>query len=501
MSKTEYPGITWHLDCEPRVVQLEALARSYTGKAWRDNKDDPMPSKPLFNLKPHAPGFGFFMMMRLGKSYTTLNEFLMYHYQWDIDRMLILSPNRYKWAWAGDIEAMGMPELGFSPFVFESGTKGRKAFAEYSKHRRGVVIINYEALRSDTTFKLVSEWAAGAYIAGDESIIIKNPQSVITKAALNLSKKAPVVRALTGKPVVQSPADLWAQLRFAKQLNGKNFFAFRAKYVVMGGFKMKVPLGAKNEDQLNAALQKVSFVAHRREWGTWHEPDFMSVSVEMTGEQAKHYASMNSEFVMWLNDSGDSVTAEQVATKSLKLRQISSGFVYDEFGSPHALVKPSKNPKLKLLREMMTTEIEGKLVVLGVHKPVIKMLIDELREFNPAVIGGPDKTDVEAEKHRFNNDPECRIIVCQSQVTKYGHSLHANGECNTIAVFESDYNYDTRAQVLERTYHPDNTSGVTVIDFFASPVEKAVIQALQRKESISDAVLKHRASTNATEAA
>ena len=57
--KTEIEGVDWLLDCEPRPAQLEAIARSYTGKAYRVEKNAPL-GPPIGTLQ-HAgkPAKGF----------------------------------------------------------------------------------------------------------------------------------------------------------------------------------------------------------------------------------------------------------------------------------------------------------------------------------------------------------------------------------------------------------------------------------------------------------
>jgi len=108
--KTEYPGVDWLLDCEPRIVQLEATARSYTGVAYRSHKNDCMPKngKRLKHAGSPADGWGQLLEMRLGKSPLLLNEFQLFRRDYGLRRLVIFSPNQYKTSWKLEAQKFGV---------------------------------------------------------------------------------------------------------------------------------------------------------------------------------------------------------------------------------------------------------------------------------------------------------------------------------------------------------------------------------------------------------
>ena len=77
--------IPWHLTSKPWPVQVEALKRSYG-----------------------QPGYSFYMEMRLGKSSTALNEFLMLHSKGVVNRLLIFAPNKFKAGWLQEAKKFGV---------------------------------------------------------------------------------------------------------------------------------------------------------------------------------------------------------------------------------------------------------------------------------------------------------------------------------------------------------------------------------------------------------
>ncbi len=212
----------------------------------------------------------------------------------------------------------------------------------------------------------------------------------------------------------------------------------------------------------------------------------------MTDVQKQHYRTMEEDFIVWL-DSGDAVTAEQVITKRMKMQQISSGFIYDEHKQPQWLLDPKRVPKLVDLKDDLSNQITDKVIIIAYYRATIDMLLEQLREFNPAVIRGGQQHDTDAEKERFNGDPSCRIIIGQEVAIKYGHTLMGTLEdpCQTIAYFENSYSLDDRAQTMERPQGEGQTQGITVLDYHSGGVEADIIAALQRKESIADAIMNY----------
>lgn len=495
--KTDIPGVEWLLDCDPRPAQLEALARSYTGKCWRNNKDQPIPSFP-FDLLPHvggpASGWGHFMEMRVGKTPTLLNEFMLLRRDHGFKRLLVLSPNRYKSTWGKEVVKFG---VDVEPLVFESH-KRKQAEKWLDQNEEWVLIVNYEALTSQKTVDLLTDYVdRKTLMAADESVMIKNRNSGFFKKAHDISKEAGMTRPMTGLPTPQGVSDLYSQLRFARKLEGKNFYQFRNSYALMGGFMGKKEIGIKNEERLHALLHVSSFHGKRSEWATSLDSDYELVELEMTDRQKKAYNEMEQEFVAWL-DSGDMVSADQVITKYIKLQQISSGFIYDENRQVHTLVPLEKTEKFQDLKDRIENRIIGKVIVIGHFLPTLDALYEALEPYGVATIRGNKKMhelglDAEEEKKRFNEDPKCRVMLGQSKAIKYGHTLMGTPEhpCITTIYFENSYSLDDRAQSEQRNQGEGQTAPINIVDYASTPMEERVLDALIHKKDIAVAIMEY----------
>lgn len=485
----------WLLDCKPREVQIEALRRSYQGRVKRLSANaDPVNFKLPHYGRP-VSGWGHFMEMRLGKTATALNEFMLYKRDFGVSRMLVVCPNAFKRGWTTEASTFG---LDVPSHVLESNNRA-EAEKFIVKNPEGMLVVNYEALVQHTTCDLLYEWIKGnpCYITADESVKIKNPRSVTFTNLVTLTKNAAVTRALTGLPSPQSVADLWSQLRFARKLEGVNYYAFRAKFAKMGGYMMKKVVGIKNEDELQKLINNSSFVASRKDWGEFIESDYDIIDIGMSKKQAAYYKSMEKDFVVWL-DNGGVVQADQALSKYMKLQQISSGFVLDDFAKPVELEPFEGTLKFKHLKDALSEYINGKTIVVAKYRHTVDMLTKHLSEFHPAVIRGQDDMkdaglEVESEKRRFNNDPSCRVLIGQVSAIKYGHTLTGNDAdpCSTVVFYENSYSLDDRAQAEQRPQSFAQRHGTLVIDYASTSIERAIIKALQSKKKVSDVILGH----------
>lgn len=486
--------IDWLLDCDPRPAQIEALRRSYRGYLCQTTKHDAVSPASLPHAGRPAMGWGHFMEMRVGKTPTALNEFLLFKRDYGINKALVLAPNKYKSTWVTEAQRFG---VDVPLWVFESSD--RKGFAQWMKaNPEGLVAVNYEALTYDDNNKLLAEWVdSRTYMVADESVTIKNPNSGFFKNALKLSKPAAVTRPMTGLPTPQAPYDFWAQLRFARKLDGFNFHAFKHTFTQMGGFKNKKVLGLKNEERLHELLRDCCFKARRVDWGTKIESDYETVPLDMAPVQKKAYKEMEDDFIVWLNNS-KSVSVDQVITKRMKMQQIASGFILDEHGAVHQFLPFEKTPKLVDLLDRLRNQVPSKTLVIAHYSATILALYEALAEFSPAIICGDRHmkrlgVNAEDEKARFNGSSDCRVAVCQSQAVKYGHTLMGtlDDPCLSIAFFENNYSLDNRAQTEERPQGEGQQAAIHIWDYFSSSVERDIVNALQGKYSVAETVMGH----------
>ena len=438
-------------------------------------------------------GVGYFMEMGLGKTLTVLEEFRRESTARNVTRLVVVAPNSFKPGWIEEIDKHGFE---FVSHVYVSGSKRNDAWLSIVKYNAPpILVINYEAVRMPDVLLKVMAWMRikPTYLALDESIQIKTHDAQQTKAALKLADEARIIRCLSGLPQTQGPHDLYPQLRSLGLFQGVKFWSFRNTFCQMGGWENKQVIGVKDAEALARIMAPVIFQARKAEWlPALPRKDFTIRSYEMSGEQAAQYKQMEEEFLLELQD--DEVVAVNIAvSKYEKLSQIQCGFILDEEGNPRVLVEPENNPRLAVLIDLLS-QIEGKVIVIYRHRYSFEILSSALKGHFPAHIKGQMKPEETTEqKRRFNEDPDCRLMLGQADAIKYGHTLlggeAAADHCSTMIFFESSYSLDTRTQDEDRIHRRGQRGeNVLYIDLSGSDIDRRVVRALAKKENLYTAV-------------
>jgi len=439
-------------------------------------------------------GFAYWMEMGLGKTYTALTEFVQLVAEGKATRLVVVCPNSFKTGWRDEIVKQG---VNVDPWIYSSGADNdRFLIKRYDKPP--VVIVNYEAIRRAGTQEFIRKFVARrkCMVVFDESIQLKTNNSLQTKAAIMLAREFKYARILSGKPMTQGPHDLWGQMRALGKLNGMNYYSFRNLFCKMGGYMAKKVVGAQNEKLLAEMIDPHVFRATKARWTDLPPKIPIIREFSMAPGQVSRYRSMEEEFVAWLKN-GDEVTVEAAITKYIKLAQIKFGFIIDEDGKTHELVERANNPHVNTVKEIIETEVTGKTVVVYHHRYAGEVLLGELAEYSPAFIkGGMTPEEITYHRDRFNRDNVCRVICIQTTAGRYGHTLIGGDEpenhCSTMIFAENTWSLDTRSQLEDRIHRiGQKGDSCLYLDLVCSPLDRKIVHALQEKQNIFDAVMKH----------
>ena len=354
-----------------------------------------------------------------------------------IKRVLIICPNSIKKVWQNEL-IIDAPDLAWLSTVIE-GTKSQKQ--EKWDSLNFFYIINYEGARADK--EALYKWQElnkddGWMLICDESHKIKNPEAKQTKAIMGLNPTCSVL--MTGTPVANRPEDAFCMTDFVcPGLLGANLRSFYDQFATKGGYKGKAITGYHKLNEIVSRLDPISM--RRKRADVMFDVTLKQVrSGVMVGDQLKAYNDMRD--LLWAEiqtEAGEwtSQKAQNGLVKILRLQQITSGYLpktkeedilTDLFGKTLPESQKSKthqgkddvvwfdnNWKLKELDEFVEEYLEsiGKLVIWSRYIPPLEMLHDRYKEHGTALIKGGMKSDtIFDEMNRFNEDPECRIMVC-----------------------------------------------------------------------------------------
>lgn len=183
--------------------------------------------------------------------------------------------------------------------------------------------------------KRLRRWAPEMMIV-DESHQIKNHQSRQSKGVRYVSRHARYRLALTGTPIDDGIEQAWAQFDFVDPSLFGSWAAFKARYLVYGGYggyeiveRVRVPEFRRKIETLSFRVQ-LDDVAPQRAVQT-----HTIVHVPLT-DSAEAYAQMEKEFRVNLFGPKE-IVAPRVITQALKMHQITAGFITDEFAQVHRI--------------------------------------------------------------------------------------------------------------------------------------------------------------------
>lgn len=459
-------AIKWPLKSKPFGVQAYAL--------WRAGA----PGSPV----AHKPGFCFYMEQGLGKTKTTLAEFQALYELGIYKTLIVVTVNSMKATWR---QEMLDEEYPFDIHVWPS----YKSLPQKTDGQ--VIIINYEALFRRGGDMLIP-WArkSKTLLVFDESTGLMNPDSQQSKAGLTLATMATGVRMLAGKPNPNGPHNMWAQLKAVGAPVGV-FHAFRNQFCVMGGFQGRVIVGQKNVDKLSTLLLPRAFFADKTTWApSLPEKKNATLICEMTEKQRAAYKTMAKD--LYAEVEGKVIEIDRTLHRSMKLQQLTSGWIYDEDRNAHKLDPKGKIPKIEMVKDFIANS-SGKTLIFAHFDQTLRLLMEAFPNA-PFALSKARMTEAELERNkaRFNSDEDREPFIASSSVLKFGHTMVGTpvNPCQNVLFVENTYSLLTRTQAEDRSHRWGASCDiVTYYDIVCSPVDKVMIDALRRRKDLSEALL------------
>lgn len=246
---------------------------------------------------------------------------------------------------------------------------------------------------------------------------------------------------LTGTPIEKQPMDLYAQFRFlAPHVFGTNWEEFENEFVDLPDMKdMQAPRGSQawqklilrkrimrskalfNKRKMSKFMRLIKPYAYRMTKADVgiKEPVVHKVTVPMLGRQARYYEAMKKRSIVRLDDGSRSM-AELKITQIMKLRQIASGFIYDDNEKCHHV----GTAKLRRLLKMID-KASKPVVVFTAFRPDLDVIVDELRVRGLNVIEVHGKVNKKKRPdiwRRFQR-ADYDVIVCQIKTGGVGVDL------------------------------------------------------------------------------
>ena len=445
-------------------------------KIWKETKDETY--------------WAYLMEQGTGKSKLAIDVAAHLFIHGDIDCVVVVAPNNVHANWIRNEFPAHCP----CRWTGSTYYAGDGLVAAEDKQTGGLLVyaFNVEGFVSKLARELITKILRShrCLLIVDESSRIKNFKALRTKFVLGLRDLAAYRRILSGTPITQGAEDLWSQFEFLSPsiLRCRTYYAFRARYCRMGGFKNKKIVGYYNMDELQDRIGKHSTRVLKSECLDLPAKVYQTLPFRLSPATQKLYTAVRKEALADLmqmlgGEKAMNNIAEMAMVRILRLQQITSGLSPDS--DMHPL--PGDNSRLDAL-EGILEDLPGKAIIFARFKSDVENVCNVLPKGSFVTLTGATKTQDRIEAVRlFQEDPAIKYFVGNPAAAGIGITLTA---AETVIYYSQDTNLEYRLQSEDRAHRIGQTKTVTYIDIVAEgTVDEKNLKALRAKKTLAQMIL------------
>lgn len=404
----------------------------------------------------------------------------------EIKDVLIVAPHSVIPVWKQEIHKFAGFPIGLVDLTHKRNEERFEVFDKLADfgaknpHCLRVGLINYES--TWRFYHGLLQWNPDMIIC-DESQKIKHYKAKQSKAMHLLGDRAKYKLILTGTPVTQSPLDFWSQYRFLnKNIFGENFFKFRGRYAVMGGWMGKQVIGYRHLEDLAEKAHSIAYRVTKAEALDLPEWVDQELYVELEGDARRRYSELKKNFETLLA-SGESVTVPIVLTQLLRLQQITGGFVKNDLGEIEQISKAKLNECIDILDDLPR---DKKVVIFCRFLPEIRAIMKAATNRSSLLLTG-DTVDRGFLIKQFQESKDFTLLIAQIQTGGLGVTLTA---ADTVIFYSTTFGYADYEQARARVHRIGQTQHVTYIHLLAeNTIDEDILAALREKRDVAEYVV------------
>lgn len=451
----------------------------------------------------HAWGkstYAFYMDMGTGKTKTSLDLFCGYYLDAKVERVLVVTKFSTRKNWEREVGIHCPVETDV--LVLDTGKP--KAFDEWNAKIDGrlkFLIVGTESLAAGNAIHLAQKFVDTSLRVGmivDEAHMIKNHGAVRSKNCVTLGKSANYKVIMTGTPVANGPMDVFMQFEFLDPniIGIGDFYSFRNRYAIMGGYEDKQIVGYQNLEELIELISPFVYQVRKSEVLTELPPKVYEVrEVQLTDEQKRLYRDIAKRDQTVSGDQG--ITVKTVLERMLRLQEIAGGVITFERNPDlfnpekyeHCRI-PGKNPKVEELLAI-TEENEVSTIVWCRFLEEIRMVAAALREKygDDSVVeihGGVSEMQRDYNVQNLFQTGRARFLVGNAATGGVGLNMT---KAELVVYYSNSFSFTDREQSEDRAHRIGQTKSVTYIDIIAEgTVDGLIVDALKSKKDVSEFV-------------
>ena len=439
-------------------------------------------------------GFGLLFEMGCGKTLTAIAIAGTGYQMGKVERLLIVAPTSVVAVWPKELQEYAKFKYTCKTLLGEKKQRLKQIddLIKFPFKALKVAVINYESTWRPEILEKLKEFDADMVIA-DESQRIKTYDAAQSKAMHELGDQARYKLILSGTPVQTAAIDIWSQYRFLdKSVFGDNFFKFRGRYAIMGGYGNKKIVGYKDLEGLIKKEHSIAFRVTKDEALDLPEQTFETRKIQFSQKEKNLYERIKKDSYAEL-DGGGHITATTVLTRLLRLQQLAGGFLVQDDAQKPQLVSKAKLDALADIIEDYVIGSGKKLVIFARFIAEVKAIMELAGKVLPkelkqvAIYGDIKKEDRGGIVKQFQEDPKTVLFIGQIDTAGTGITLTA---ADTCVYYSKNFNYATYSQSLSRIHRIGQRNCCTYIDLeIEGTIDELISKALSRKEDMAKTVV------------
>jgi SNF2 family DNA or RNA helicase len=410
----------------------------------------------------------------LGKTLVALVAFDRLKRTGEVARLLVICPNSLKLNWADEIKKF-VPHL--TCFVLQAIGRSRRRLLQEAKE--DIVVVNYEAARSEITSLRAMVARHACALVLDESHFVKNIKSLNALVAGNLVSYTKYRWLLSGTPITNKPIDIYSQIGLVTSRNPLGTPEL---------FEARFGSSQDTRDKTLSELLK-PYLIRKTKAECLNLPDkvFNDVAVELPDWQREMYDAFRDNFIHEVERMNEQEFAKYHATALTRLLRLSQIASNPSLVNPDETRLPAKFESIDALLDSTLLKDE-KVIIWSNYVKTIKSLAARYSSRGVEAIYGETETSRRQEiAHAFQTDSSVRILVANPAAAGTGFTFTSA----RFAIFETlSWRYDHFAQSQDRNHRIGQQREVTYIRLLAkNTIEEAIVRALLKKETIAKGIL------------
>lgn len=307
---------------------------------------------------------------------------------------------------------------------------------------------------------------------------------------------------LTGTPMPNGYQDLyttWAFLDPEAWLNSDGKFmargAWEQEYCVLGGFQGKQIVGYKNTDKLKSLIARKSSTVNKAECLDLPPTTTVVQRFLLSPAERRAYDAMVKDLLVILDD--ETVTAANKVVATLRLRQITSGFLPLDDGSVKEIGNTRHVMALELIENILAGE--NRVVVFGWSKHELDRLEQALIQQRPwgemtavfKINGGTAQSTRDSYLKQFGGKAESRMILL-AQISTLNAGVNDLVTASNAVYLSMTHSRADFEQSKGRLDRPGQTKPVTYHVLAAdNTIDTHILRAMEGKADLEASLLAH----------